>query len=106
MSCHLYLASLAHGATPLADRPAVSGRPSIRLAHCTACPAAPLPRLSSALTTTIRPLSESTVDCRRQALEPSVAAVCGQVPAGSTWTNGSPAYAARSASESPPAGRT
>ena len=40
---------------PSAARPVVSGRPSIRLAHCTAWPAAPLPRLSIALTTMTRP---------------------------------------------------
>ena len=43
----------------------------MRLAHCTAWPAAPLPRLSSALTTMIRPESTSTVACRWQELEPS-----------------------------------
>ncbi len=51
--------------------PAVSGRPSSRLAHCSAWPAAPLPRLSIALTTTARPASSSTVTCSWQALEPS-----------------------------------
>ena len=61
------------------------------LAHCTAWPAAPLPRLSSALTTMIRPESTSTVACRWQELEPAVAAVCGQAPSGSTCTNGSSA---------------
>jgi len=64
------LRAFGHGAIPSTDRPAVSGRPSIRLAHCTACPAAPLPRLSSALTTTIRSLSVSTVTWRWQEFEP------------------------------------
>src|SRR5439155_7557442 len=84
-------AETPHGATPCAVRPAVSGRPSIRLAHCTACPAAPLPRLSIAAITMIRPLSPSTVDCRWTALDPSVAPVAGHTPSGSSRTNGSPA---------------
>ena len=41
----------AHTSTPESRRPAVSGRPSARFAFCTAWPAAPLPRLSSAQTT-------------------------------------------------------
>ena len=41
----------AHTSTPESRSPAVSGRPSARFAFCTACPAAPLPRLSSAQTT-------------------------------------------------------
>ena len=61
----------AHGATPSALRPAVSGRPRTRLAHCTAWPAAPLPRLSIALQTTTRPESASTVACRWALLLPS-----------------------------------
>ena len=48
-------ATVSQGATPCVVRPAVSGRPSMRLAACTAWPAAPLPRLSSAATTTARP---------------------------------------------------
>ena len=50
-----------HGATPFAVRPAVSGSPSMRLAHCKAWPAAPLPRLSMAATTTARPAARSAV---------------------------------------------
>ena len=62
----------------------------MRLAHCTAWPAAPLPRLSSALTTMTGP-SLVTVAWRRHALAPTVAAVGGHTPSGSTRTNGSPA---------------
>ncbi len=54
----------AHGAIPSTDRPVVSGRPSMMLAFCTAWPAAPLPRLSIALVTTMRPESRSTLACR------------------------------------------
>ena len=45
----------AHTSTPASRRPAVSGRPSARFAFCTAWPAAPLPRLSSAQTTIAGP---------------------------------------------------
>ena len=38
----------AHTSTPFSRNPAVSSRPSARFAFCTAWPAAPLPRLSSA----------------------------------------------------------
>ena len=41
----------AHTSTPASLSPAVSGSPSARFAFCTAWPAAPLPRLSSAQTT-------------------------------------------------------
>src|SRR5260370_30334641 len=64
----------AHGATPWVDRPAVSGRPSMRLAAWTAWPAAPLPRLSRAATTTARPACASAAACRCAMLEPLGAA--------------------------------
>src|SRR5205823_11449079 len=54
----------AQGATPSTGSPVVSGRPSAMLAFWIACPAAPLPRLSSAATTTARPLSLSATACR------------------------------------------
>ena len=38
----------AHTSTPASRRPSVSSSPSARFAFCIACPAAPLPRLSSA----------------------------------------------------------
>ena len=44
-----------HGAIPSIWRPIASSRPSMRLAFCNACPAAPLPRLSRALTMIARP---------------------------------------------------
>src|SRR6185436_5052770 len=50
----------AHGACPAdSSRPMVSGSPNIRLAFCTACPAAPFTRLSMEAneTTTPRPAS-------------------------------------------------
>src|SRR4029077_16788226 len=79
----------AHGATPIAVRPLVSGSPSIRFAFWMACPAAPLPRLSIAATTTARPALASAAACRWTALEPATEAVAGQRPAGSRVTNGS-----------------
>src|SRR5262249_36385748 len=85
-----------HGATPSPDRPAVSARPSMRLAHCTAWPAAPLPGLSGAAVTTTRPESGSVCAARWQALDPRVAAVRGS-PAVSTCTKGSCWYACVSA---------
>ena len=75
----------------------------MRLAFCTAWPAAPLPRLSSALTTTARPAVGVDGDLQvARCCCPSVAAVCGQLPSGSTCTNGSSAYAACSAARSSP----
>src|SRR5262249_37203600 len=93
-------ASDAHGATPIAVRPAVSGRPSMRLAFWIACPAAPLLRLSMAATTVARPDLGWAAACRCTPLEPATAAVAGQRPAGSNDTNGSSAYDAASASRS------
>ena len=43
---------VGHGHRGTASMPVVSGRPSIRFIDCTACPAPPLTRLSSALVTT------------------------------------------------------
>src|SRR5262249_29875658 len=80
----------AHGETPCWDKPTVSGRPSMRLAAWTAWPAAPLPRLSRTATTTARPACTSAAACRCAILEPLVAAVDGQRPSGSRWTNGAP----------------
>ena len=89
----------AHGATPIAVRPAPSSRPSARLAFCSAWPAAPLPRLSMARRP--RPRARSAGRRRpagarrwRRASRRSAATR----PAGSTVTNGSSAYAACSAS--------
>src|SRR6202034_439236 len=79
-----------HGATPIADRPAVSGRPSMRLAFWMACPAAPLPRLSMAATTVTRPVLVSATACRWTPFDPATAAVVGQRPSGSRQMNGSP----------------
>src|SRR5690606_10294374 len=59
-----------HGATPFTVRPAASGSPSMRLAHWTTCPAAPLPRLSTAEHTMTRPESMSTPPWSWTALVP------------------------------------
>src|SRR5271165_4284688 len=80
----------AQGDTPCVVRPAVSGRPSMRLAIWMAWPAAPLTRLSRAQTTTARPACGSAAACRWAALEPRVAPVTGHRPSGSTCTKGSP----------------
>ncbi len=53
------LMTLGHGYTPTGDRPAVSSRPRTMLAHCTACPDAPLTRLSMAARTTTQPVRGS-----------------------------------------------
>src|SRR4029077_14120213 len=79
----------AHGATPGLVRPAVSGRPSMRLAIWMAWPAAPLTRLSRAQTTTARPACGSAATCRWAAWEPRVAPVTGHRSPGSTCTKGS-----------------
>src|SRR5215467_4192772 len=90
-ACSRSVQEVLHGASPCAVRPAVSGRPSIRLAAWIAWPAAPLPRLSRAATTTARPAWLSAAACRYTAFEPSAAAVVGQRSSGSRCTNGSPA---------------
>src|SRR5690606_10734863 len=77
------------GATAAAGRPAVSGRPSAMLALCTAPPAVPLARLSSAAQATIRPAASSTVTWTRAVLAPRVMPVVGQAPSGSRCTKGS-----------------
>ena len=51
----------AHGATPVVGSPVVSGSPKAMLAHCTAAPAVPLVRLSTAATTMTRPVRSSRV---------------------------------------------
>src|SRR5204862_4121747 len=50
----------AHTSTPARRRPAASSKPRTTLAFCTALPAAPLPRLSIAQTTTARPVDRSS----------------------------------------------
>ena len=57
--------------------PAASSRPRTRLAHWTAWPEAPLPRLSMAHRTTKRPVRGSTRAVRWAALDPRVALVDG-----------------------------
>ncbi len=88
-------ARLAPGTTTAALRGALAAaygpEPFVHLLPEGAWPAAPLPRLSSAATTTARPASASTATCRWHALLPAVAAVRGHVPSGRTWTNGSSA---------------
>ena len=79
------------GRLRMAVRPAVSGRPSMRLAFWMAWPAAPLPRLSMAATTVARPVRGSAAACRCTPFDPATAAVVGQRPSGSRQTNGSSA---------------
>jgi len=50
----------AHGYSPVVGSPVASGRPRIRLAHCTAWPAAPLTRLSRAHRVSTHPVRAST----------------------------------------------
>src|SRR4051812_39060408 len=50
----------AHTSTPANRRPAVSSQPSAMFAFCTAFPAAPLPRLSIAHATIVRPVVRSS----------------------------------------------
>ena len=59
--------------------------------HCTAAPAVPLARLSTAPTATIRSAAASTVTWTCTALEPVTDLVCGHWPSGSRCTNGSSA---------------
>src|SRR5690606_16332335 len=81
------------GETPIVVRPSSSGRPRARLALCTAPPAVPLVRLSTAATTTMRPASSSRATCTRTVFAPSVMDVAGHRPSGSSSRNGSPSYA-------------
>src|SRR5260370_8495087 len=80
----------AHGETPYAVRPAVSGRPSMRLAIWMAWLAAPLPRLSRAQTAIARPACVSAATCRWAALDPPVGPGLGQRPSPTPCTKGSP----------------
>src|SRR5699024_6693907 len=82
-----------HGASPTVLSPEVSSSPSARIMHCTAAPAVPLARLSTAPTATGRPAAASTVTWTWRALAPSTAWVCGHCPSGSRWTKGSGSYA-------------
>src|SRR5207248_4522518 len=79
-----------HGATPSALRPAVSGKPSIRLAFWTAWPAAPLPRLSIAAMAIARPVRGSARTATSAILVPVTRPVSGRMLAPRTRTNGSP----------------
>ena len=72
----------------------------MRLAICTAWPAAPFPRLSVVATTTARPACGSAVTWTCAPFDPATAPVTGHWPAGSRCTNGSPAYASANAPRS------
>src|ERR1700680_1353678 len=76
----------------LHSSPSVSAYPSIRFMFCTACPAAPLTRLSMALTTTARRVAWSTVTPISQKLVRCTARRSGTRPAAYVRTNGSPLY--------------
>ena len=80
----------AHGWSPTPVSPAVSSRPSATFMFWTACPAAPLPRLSIADTTTAR-RSPTRRAWTKAWFEPVVCFVAGG--ASLTWTKGSPSYA-------------
>src|SRR5699024_9166559 len=82
---------VGHGATPARLRPADSSSPRARFIDCTAPPAVPLVRLSSAAMATRRPARSSTTTCTCTMFEPSTAEVCGNRPSGSRCTNGSSA---------------
>ena len=79
----------AHGANPATGSPVVSGQPITALAHWTACPAAPLTRLSRAQMVITHPVLSSKRAVRWAALDPRVALVEGL--RSETTTNGSPA---------------
>src|SRR5699024_7107688 len=80
-----------HGAIPTVESPVVSGQPRAMFIDCTAPPAVPLVRLSTAPTATNRPVRSSTVACTCTVFAPIVAWVCGHWPSGSRCTNGSDA---------------
>ena len=63
-------AAVAQGASGSCSSPAVSGRPRTTLKAWTACPAAPLTRLSITETATIRPVRSSRCTWTRQWLLP------------------------------------
>src|SRR5690606_27603938 len=73
----------AHGATPTVVRPVVSGSPRARFRHCTAAPAVPLARLSTAPTATSRRAASSTVTWTCTELEPRTEPVWGHSPVAS-----------------------
>src|SRR5437879_10025355 len=76
------------GSSAICVRPSVSGRPNAMFIACTACPAAPLTRLSST-TSTIARFLDGRCTAIRATLEPRTERVSGQLPAGITSTNGS-----------------
>src|SRR5581483_7157026 len=88
----------AHTSTPLRRRPAVSSRPSARFAFWSAWPAAPLPRLSRAQTTTVRPVARSAKTPISALSVCWTRAISGTTPSGSTRTTALPAYASTSSS--------
>src|SRR4029079_5505388 len=75
-------------APPVTGSPAVSGQPSARVRFCTACPAAPLTRLSRAEKTTTRPGAASWTEIR-QSLVPTTSERRGGLPS-TTRTKGAP----------------
>src|SRR5206468_1711352 len=81
----------AHTSTPWSRSPAVEPSPSARFAFCTACPAAPLPRLSSAQTTIVVPVASSVKTPSSAASVPCTRASSGTTPSGSIRTTSLPA---------------
>src|SRR5690606_6979841 len=87
----------AHGATPFTVRARSSGRPSARFMDCTAAPAVPLTRLSTAVITVTRFAARSTASPISAVLAPSTSAVRGKRPSGSSCTKVSSPYASSQA---------
>src|SRR5262249_42053058 len=69
------------GRTGSPSRPAVSACPVIRLAFWSACPAAPLPRLSIAPIAITKPVRGLIAYERKAKLDPVAQPVCGPPPA-------------------------
>src|SRR5262249_47200008 len=84
----------AHTRTPSRRKPAVSASPRARFAFCTACPAAPLPRLSIAQITSDVPVERSVKPAISAASVPCTRATSGATPSGRTRTIGLDAYPA------------
>jgi len=81
--------SVAYGNSATCSSPIVSGKPSMTFIFCTAWPDAPFVRLSSAATIMARPGMRSAATPMKVMLEPRTWRVCGTLPYGSRWTNGS-----------------
>src|SRR5204863_7942533 len=86
--CEASRRSDAHTNTPAWRSPAVSFQPKARFAFWIACPAAPLPRLSSAQMTTARPVERSSYTAISAVSVPCTRESSGSMPSGRTSTSG------------------